>query len=93
LFNWHRRIGHRSMKAIAGMAKAAVTGMALKDIPDDIPKLYSCASCALTKSRHFPYKDRRDRAAGADPWRPSWPDGRGVNRQMQVRMDDYSRAS
>jgi len=46
LFNWHQRIGHRSMKAI--------TGMALKNILDDILKFYSCTSWALTKSWHFP---------------------------------------
>ena len=37
------------------MVKGTVTGMVLKDVPDDIPKMDSCPSCTLTKLRHFPY--------------------------------------
>ena len=37
------------------MAKGAVTGMVLKDIPEDVLKLGSCPSCALTKAQHLPF--------------------------------------
>ena len=59
LFNWHRRMGHHSMKTIVDMAKGAVTGMVLEDVPRDIPSIDTCPSCTLTKSRRFPYKDGR----------------------------------
>jgi hypothetical protein len=59
LYDWHRRMGHRSMKTIVDMAKGAATGVILKDLLDDILKLDSCPSCALTKVRHTPFKDER----------------------------------
>jgi hypothetical protein len=56
LFNWHRCMGHHSMKTIVDMANGTVTGMALKHIPDDIPKLDTCHLFTLTKSQHLPFK-------------------------------------
>ncbi len=56
LYNWHRRMGHCSMKTIVNMANSAVMGMVLKDIPGDIPKLDSCPSCALMKAQCLPFK-------------------------------------
>ena len=50
VYDWHRSMGHRSMKTIVDMANGAVTGMVLKDVPEDVPKLDSCPSCALTKA-------------------------------------------
>jgi len=47
------------MGAIKGMEKGAVTGMVLKDLPEDIPKMDSCPFCVLAKLWHFSYKDRR----------------------------------
>lgn len=69
LFDWDRRVGHRSVKTIVDMAKGAMTRMVLKHAPEDIPGMDTCPSCALTKSRHFPYKDGRTRATepGVDP--------------------------
>ena len=38
LFDWHRRMGHRTMKTIIEMAEGTVTRMTLKDIPRDTPR-------------------------------------------------------
>ena len=99
LYNWHRRMGHRSMKTIVDMAKGAVTGMVLKDVPEDIPKMDSCPSCALTKSRHFPYKDGRTRATEplelihGDLVGPMPVELVSKYKYSFVLMDDYSRTS
>jgi hypothetical protein len=61
MYDWHRRMGHRSMKTITDMANGAVTGMALKGVPDDLPKLDSCPSCALAKAQRSPFKTGRAR--------------------------------
>ena len=53
VYNWHRRMGHRSMKTIVDMANGALTGVVLKDIPEDPPKLDSRPSC---KVQHLPFK-------------------------------------
>ena len=47
LYDWHRR-----MDTIVDTAEGAVTGVILEDSPDNIPKLDSSPSCALTKARH-----------------------------------------
>ena len=51
------------MKTIVDMAEGAVTGMVLKDAPEDIPPLDTCPFCALTKAKHFHFKMERARAA------------------------------
>ena len=56
VYDWHCRMGHCSMKTIVNMANSAVTGMVLKDIPADLPKLDSCLSCALAKAQCLPFK-------------------------------------
>jgi hypothetical protein len=61
MYDWHRRMGHRSMKTITDMANGAVTGMALKGVPDDLTKLDSCPSCALAKAQRSPFKTGRAR--------------------------------
>ena len=38
VYDWHRRMGHRSMKTIVDMANGTVTGMVLKDIPWSPPE-------------------------------------------------------
>jgi len=50
------------MKTIMEMAKGPVTGMVLEDVPNDIPNLDSCTTCALTKSKHLPFKKGRTSA-------------------------------
>lgn len=99
LYNWHRRMGHRSMKTIVDMANGAVTGMVLKDVPGDIPKLDSCPSCALTKAQRLPFKDGRTRATKplelihGDLVGPMPVESVGRCKYGFVLMDDYSRAS
>src|SRR5258706_5719515 len=99
LYNWHRRMGHRSMKTIVDMANGAVTGMVLKDVPGDIPKLDSCPSCALTKAQHLPFKTGRTRATKplelihGDLVGPMPVESVGRCKYGFVLMDDYSRAS
>ena len=56
LYDWHWRMGHRSMKTIISMAKGAATGVILKDLLSDIPKLDSCPSCTLMKAKRLPFK-------------------------------------
>ena len=73
LFNWHQGVGHHSTRTISDMAEGTVTGMVLKGIPKDIPKLDSWTFCTLTKSRHFPY-DACDGTTRVDPLRSSGPD-------------------
>ena len=57
---------------IIDMANGAVTGLVLKDVPDDPPKLDSCPSCALTKAQRLPSKTRCPRI-GTRPRRPARP--------------------
>jgi hypothetical protein len=38
---------------------SAVTGMALKDVPRDPPKMDSCPSCTLVKAQRLPFKTGR----------------------------------
>ena len=40
VYDWHRRMGHRSMKTIVDMANGAVTGMVLKDVPAEIGRAH-----------------------------------------------------
>jgi hypothetical protein len=40
----------------------SLTGMVLKDVPEDPPKLDSCPSCALAKAQRLPFKAGRMRA-------------------------------
>ena len=61
LYGWQRRMGHRSMTTIIDMANGAVTGLVLKNVPEDTPKLDSCPSRALTKARRLPFKTGRTR--------------------------------
>ena len=56
IYDWHHRMGHCSMKTIVDMANGAVTGMVLKDVPADLPKLDSCLSCTLAKAQCLPFK-------------------------------------
>jgi transposase InsO family protein len=99
LYDWHRRMGHRSMQTIADMANGAVTGMVLEDVPHDLPRLYACHSCALTKSQRLPFKTGRTRAT--EPLElihgelvgPMPVESVGRCKYGFVLMDDYSRAS
>ena len=59
LYDWHRRMSHRSMQTIADMANGTVAGLVLKDAPGDPPKLNTCPSCALTKAQRLPFKSGR----------------------------------
>ena len=99
LYDWHRRMGHRSMKTIVNMAKGAVTGLVVKDSPAKIPTLDNCPSCALTKAKHFPYKTGRTRATEplelihGDIVGPMPVESVSRRRYGLVLMDDYSRAS
>ena len=61
VYDWHRRIGHRSMKTIVDMANEVVTGIVLKDVPENPPKIGSCPSCVLTKAQRLPFKTGRTR--------------------------------
>jgi len=63
LFDWHRRMGHRSMKMIIDMANGAMSGLVLKDVPEDPPKLDTCPSCALAKVRRLPFTTGHTRAS------------------------------
>ena len=87
------------MRTIADMAKGAVTGMAIHDLPDRIPSLDDCAICALTKSHRPPFKKGRTRAARplelrhgdlVGPMPVESICGRGYGFLL---VDDYSRAS
>ena len=99
VYDWHRRMGHRSMKTIVDMANGAVTGMVLKDVPKDVPKLDSCPSCALTKAQRLPFKTGRTRATEplelihGDLVGPMPVESVGRCKYGFVLMDDYSRAS
>ena len=62
VYDWHRRIGHRSMKTIVDMANGVVTGIVLKDVPENPPKIGSCPSCVLAKAQRLPFKTGRTRA-------------------------------
>jgi hypothetical protein len=99
LYNWHRRMGHRSMKTIVDMTKGAVTKIVLKDVPGDIPKLDSCPSCALTKVQRLPFKDGRMRATKplelihGDLVGPMPVESVGHCKYGFILVDDYSRAS
>ena len=57
LYNWHQRMGHRSVRTIVDIAKGAVTEIILEDSPNDIPKLDNCPSCALMKAQRTRFKD------------------------------------
>jgi hypothetical protein len=76
------------MKTIVDMANGAVTGIVLKGTSGDIPKLDSCPSCALTKSRHLPYKTgrTRDGTARAHPRGFGWANACGTSQSLQVRL-------
>jgi len=99
LFNWHQRMGHHSLKTIVVMAKGAVTGMVLKEIPKDIPSMDICPSCMLMKSWHFPYKDRRMHATEplklihGDLVGPMPIESVSKYKYGFVLMDNYSQAS
>jgi len=99
LFDWHRRMGHHSMKTIVDMANGAVTGMVLKDIPDNLPRLDTCHSCALTKSQRLPFKTGHTRATQVlelihgDLVGPMPVESVSRCKYGFVLMDDYSRAS
>jgi hypothetical protein len=51
----YRRMGPRSRKRVIDMANGAVTGLTLKDVPNDPPKLDTCPSCALAKAQRLPF--------------------------------------
>ena len=99
LYNWHRRMGHRSMKTVVDMAKGAVTGLVMKDLPVRVPTLDNCPACVLAKSKHFPFKTGRTRATKplelihGDVVGPMPVESVSRRRYGLVLMDDYSRAS
>jgi len=99
VYDWHRRMGHHSMKTIVDMANGAVTGMILKDVPGDPPKLDSCPSCALAKAQRLPFKTGRTRATmpleliHGDLVGPMPVESVSRCKYGFVLMDDYSRAS
>ncbi len=92
-------MGHRSRKTIVDMANGAVTGMVLKDVPEDPPKLDSCPSCALAKAQRLPFKTGRTRAMmpleliHGDLVGPMAVESVIRCKYGFVLMDDYSRAS
>jgi len=51
VYDWHRRMGHRSMKTIIDMADGAVTGIVLKDIPNT-RRSWAAARPALLQRRN-----------------------------------------
>jgi hypothetical protein len=99
LLDWHRRMGHRSMRTIVKMAKGAVTGMTISDLPDRIPKLDDCAVCALAKTHRLPFKRGRTRATQplqlvhGDLVGPMPVESIGGHKYGFLLIDDYSRAS
>ena len=99
LYDWHRRMGHRDMKTIVDMAKGAVTGIRLKDLPKEVPRLNSCPSCALAKAKRTPFGPERTRAEEplqlihGDLVGPMPVESVSKKRYGFVLMDDYSRAS
>ena len=50
------------MEIIGDMANGVVTGMVLKDIPEDPPRLDSCPSFAPAKAQCLPFMTGRTRA-------------------------------
>ena len=99
VYDWHCRMGHRSMKTIIDMANGTVTGMVLKDVPADPPKLDSCPSCALAKAQCLPFKTGRTCATKllelihSDLVSPMPVESVSHCKYGFVLMDDYSRAS
>ena len=99
LYDWHRRMGHRNMKTIVDMAKGAVKGIALKHVPKEVPKLYTCPACALTKAKRTPFGNERTRATEplqlihGDLFGPMPNESVSKKKYGFVLMDDYSRAS
>ena len=99
VYDWHRRMGRRSMKTIVDMENGAVTGMVLKDVPEHPPKLDSCPSCALGKAQCLPFKTGRTRATmpleliHGHLVGPMPEESASRCKYGFVLMDDYSRAS
>ena len=99
VYDWHCRMGHCSMKTIINMANSTVTGMVLKDVPADPPKLDSCPSCALAKVQHLPFKTGHMCAMKllelihSDLVSPMLVESVGCCKYGFVLMDDYSHAS
>ena len=44
------------------MANGAATGMAINDLPEEMPTLNNCMACAMSKSKRLPFKTGRMRA-------------------------------
>ena len=91
VYDWHQRMGHRSMKP----SSAWQTGMVLKDIPGDPPKMDSCPFCALAKAQRLPFKTgcMRDDAIEVIHGGPMPVESISRCKYGFVLMDDYSRAS
>ena len=87
------------MKTIINMANGTVTGMVLKDIPEDLPKLDSCPSCALANMQHLLFKTGCMRATGlleliqSDLVSPMPVESISHSKYRFVLMDNYSCAS
>ena len=54
-------MGDHCMKTIVDMTNGAVTGLVLKDVPEDPPSLDGFPSCALTNAQRLPFKTERPR--------------------------------
>jgi len=87
------------MKTVMEMEKGAVTGMVLKDVPNDIPNLDSCITYALTKLKHLPFKKGRTRATEplqvihGDIVGPMPEESIAKKHYALLLVDGYSRAS
>ena|SRR5882757_8667292 len=98
LTSLQRQMGKQHTQCHPGQS-GAVTGMVLKDVPGDIPKLDSCPSCTLTKAQRLPFKDGRTRATKplelihGDLVGPMPVESVGHCKCRFVLMDDYSHAS
>jgi len=99
LFDWHRRMAHRSMQTIAKMVKGAVTGMTTHESPDLIPKLDNYAVRALTKTHRLPFRRGRTRTTQplqqipGDIVGPMPVESISGRKHVFLLIDDYSRAS
>jgi hypothetical protein len=62
LIKWRKQMGHPMMRVVNGMAKGAVTGMAMNDLPEKMPNLDDRMVCAMSKSKRLLFQTCRTRA-------------------------------
>jgi Integrase core domain len=95
---WHEQMGHCSMRVVKEMADGAATGIAINDLPENMPTLDNCMACVMSKSKRLPFKTGRTRTKEAlelvhgDLAGPMPVESGGGAKYKFVLIDDPSRA-